>query len=579
MNDHPRSVIGAALRQSSGAFASVGIFSFFINLLMLTAPIYMLQVYDRVLASRSEATLVVLTVFAVGLLLVYGMLEAVRTRVLVRIGVRLDETMGRRTFAGVFAHTLWTGKTGSSQSLRDIATIREFISGQGLLVFFDAPWVPLYLLVIYLFHPLLGLLATAGAVILFSMAILTDMTTRRLLDGATREGIGASRFVDLGLRNAEAVGAMGMLSRIMQRWHDQHAAAVTLHAMASDRAGAISASSRFWRLSLQVGILGAGAFLVLQDQITPGVMIAASIVMGRALAPIEAAVGTWKTFLAARSADRRLQDLLGSLPETKTRMPLPPPTGRIEVDRAVVLPPGAKQPSLKEISFSLAAGETLGVIGPSGAGKSSLARLLIGVWPARAGTVRFDGSEIDFFDPEMIGDHIGYLPQDVELFEGTIAENIARFGHVDAEAVIEAAGRAGVHDMIARLPDGYDSFIGAGGQMLAGGQRQRIGLARALYGRPSIVVLDEPNSNLDAAGEAALTDAIASMKTAGQTVVVITHRPSILFQLDLILVLQDGRVAEMGRREAVFDRLRRAASNAAAGHISTLRPATAQGGE
>lgn len=553
MTGEPRAEMREALTASRGAFAMTGVFSFFINLLMLTAPLYMLQVYDRVLTSRSESTLVALTVLAGTMLLVMGMLELVRSRILVRVGTGLDKRLGARVFLAIFERSLRGAKGQRSQALRDLDGLRQFLTGPGPFALFDAPWVPLYLGVVFLFHPILGLIATGGAVILFIIALLNELLTRRPLTLANAEATAAYGFAETSLRNAEVLDSMGMLDGIRKRWMAAHQKGLALQCTASDRAGTLTASSKAVRMFLQVAILGAGAALAIQQIITPGAMIAASIVMGRALAPVEQAIGHWRQFIGARQSYSRLDGLLREAPEAAEPLKLPRPEGHLSVERVVAVPPGAAKPALKGISFSLAPGEALGVIGPSAAGKSTLARLLVGVWPPYSGYVRLDNAELHGWSREDLGPHIGYLPQDIELFPGTVAENIGRFAdEPDADKVVEAARRAGVHEMILHLADGYDTQIGENGSFLSGGQRQRIGLARAVYGSPALVVLDEPNSNLDAAGDQALTEAIRGLRNQNATVVVMAHRPSAIAAVDKLLMLRDGAIEAFGPKEEVI---------------------------
>jgi len=573
----PRSKqLARAFRPLRGAFIATMIFSFFINLLMFTAPLYMLQMYDRVLGSRNETTLVMLTIIAGGMLFIFGCLELVRSRVLVRIGARLDELLNRDVFTAVFARSVTQPNAGNSQALRDLDSVREFMTGQGLIAFADAPWVPLFLAVVFLFHPILGFVALAGALIIFALALANEFATRKPLAEASKSNVGASNFVSTSLRNAEAVAAMGMLPGIMSRWVQKHRGVLGLQAKASDRAGLILASSKSIRQFLQIGMLGAGAYLVLQMEITPGTMIAGSILMGRALAPVEQAVGQWRGFVNARTAYQRLNQLLLATEDERERMELPTPKGALSVERAVVAPPGSRTPVLKGISFELAPGEALGVIGPSGAGKSTLARALMGVWPVGSGNVRLDGADISDWDKAQLGPYLGYLPQDVELFDGTVAENIARFNTVDPDAVVRAAQMAGVHEMILRLPEGYDTQIGAGGQSLSGGQRQRVALARALYGDVRFVLLDEPNANLDSEGEKALTEAIGTLRSQGRTVAMITHRPALLGNVDKVLALDSGQVQAFGPRQEVLARFTKPAVVAGGGQGQGQAPAPAQ---
>jgi PrtD family type I secretion system ABC transporter len=546
------SELGEALRAFRSAFMGAGIFSFFINILMLVSPLYMLQIYDRVLSSRNETTLVVLTIIAVALLWIYSLLETYRSRVLVRIGGSLDQKLNGRVFDAVFKAALSHPGLGSGQAIRDLDTVREFLTGSGLFAFFDAPWLPLYLLAVFLIHPLLGIVSTIGGMVIFLLAILQELATRATLAQAGTANINASRLMDNNLRNVEAIAAMGMMPAMLARWRERRQKTLILQGLASDRAGMIIAVSKFTRVVLQTAILGFGAYLVIHNEITAGLMIAASIMMGKALAPIEYAVGTWKQLLAARTSYARLNTLLAAIPANRTHMPLPAPFGNLEVERAIAAPPGTNVPVVKGVGFRVAAGDILGIIGPSAAGKSSLARLLVGVWPVHSGVIRLDGSDIQTWDKDLLGPHIGYLPQDIELFEGTIAENIARFGEVDPEAVIDAAQLAGVHDMILHLQQGYDSMIGPSGMTLSGGQRQRVGLARALYKNPALIVLDEPNSNLDRDGEAALTRTMTELKQRKRTTIVITHRPNILASVDYIMVMKEGQIEGFGPRDEVL---------------------------
>lgn len=567
-----KSEVGAAMMASRGAFFMTGVFSFFINLLMLTAPLYMLQVYDRVLASRSEATLMALTVLAGGMLLVMGLLDLIRSRVLVRVGTRLDDLLNPRVFSAIFQRSLRIRRGERSQPLRDLDSLRQFLTGPGPFAFFDAPWVPLYLLVVFLFHPLLGLIALGGAVVLFAIALANELLTRKPLQQANAEVLAAYAFAETSLRNAEVLEAMGMLGGIQKRWVARHQDGLALQTTASDRAGTLTSSSKAIRMFLQVAILGVGAWLAIQQIITPGIMIAASIIMGRALAPIEQAIGHWRQFVGARSAYRRLDTLLKESPLQAGHLTLPEPKGYLSVEQVVAVPPGAARPVLKGIAFRLEPGEALGVIGPSAAGKSTLARLLVGVWPPSAGAVRLDGAELHAWNRVELGPHIGYLPQDVELFTGTVAENIGRFAdEPDSEQVVQAAKRAGVHEMVLQLSDGYDTQIGENGSVLSGGQRQRIGLARALYGKPVLVVLDEPNSNLDAAGDQALTDAILGLKSQNATVVVMAHRPSAISAVDKLLMLRDGKIEAFGPKEEVLAQVTRQPSGAPISNVTTIR--------
>lgn len=541
-------------RATDGARAvlkQIAFFSLFINLLMLTSSVYMLQVYDRVLAARSESTLLYLTLFAAACLATLAALEVVRTRMLVRMGARFDAQLSGQ----VFDRTLSAGRNG--QALRDLDTLRGFLGSAQILNLLDAPWIPVYVGLVYVLHPLLGHVALVGALILFSLALWNERATRQPLAEAGEELAASTRFAEISARNAEAVRAMGMLPGLGAIWRKRHDLGLGLQGMASDRAGDISAIAKSMRFMLQVAILGVGAWLVIDEQTTAGVMIAASIIMGRGLAPVEAAIGGWRGFVQARQAHARLLKEFGNSTEPEPAMPLPAPTGRLVFEGVAGAPPEQRKPTVRDLSFTLEAGTCLGITGPSAAGKSSLARLAVGVWRPLAGVVRLDGANIADWEREDVGPHIGYLPQDIELFPGTIAENIARFGKADPQQVVEAAQLAGAHQVILELPQGYDTRIGPGGINLSGGQRQRIGLARAFHGRPALIVLDEPTSNLDAEGESAVRQAMDALRAAGRTVIVIAHRPAVLGGTDLLMVVQRGQVTSLGATAEVMPQITR----------------------
>jgi ATP-binding cassette subfamily C protein len=550
-----QNVLTEAFRTTRPAFLTAIFFSLFINILAFVSPLYMLQIYDRVITSRNVMTLVGLTVIAVFLVLVYAALEKVRSAILVRAGILFSTFSRIRLFDAVLKGSLLQPGRGHTQALRDLDTIREFLTGAGLISFCDAPWVPIYVVGCFLLHPWYGCIATGGAVLIFIFAIANELLTRKQLRAASSSTIIASSYASATFRNAEVLHAMGMLPGLRDRWLGRQDEGLLLQAQASDRAGHLVAASKFLRIFLQIAILGTGAYLSIEQESTPGAMIAASIIMGRALAPVEISVANWKGFIAARTAYDRIRSLFGILPEEIEKLPLPAPEGHLSVENVIAVPPGAREPVLRGISFALRSGEVLGVLGPSAAGKSSLARVLVGVWPPSHGKVRIDGAEINHWAPERLGRHIGYLPQDVELFSGSIAENIARFNDLDEDAIIAAARMAGVHDMVQALPGGYNTQIGEGGFALSGGQRQRIGLARALYGKPAYVILDEPNASLDADGEAALLSAIQQLRQEGCTVVLITHKTNILATVDKIVVLAHGQVAGFGSRDEILSKL------------------------
>lgn len=566
-----------ALKRVRGAFVATAVFSFFINLLLFVSPLYMLQVYDRVLTSRSVPTLVMLTLAVFGALAVMALLEWMRSRVLVRVGVRLDEELNGRIFSSIFKRTVHQPGSASAQPLRDLDTVREFLTGSGLLALFDAPWAPLFLAVAFLLHPWIGLLSLAGAVIVLVLALANNTLTQKNLRRASDVSTGATGYVSSSLRNGEALIAMGMLPQIRERWALRHRAVLGLQGRASDTAGLMLSVSKTLRMALQSAVLGLGAYLVIQNEISAGMIIAGSIIMGRALQPVEMAVGNWRNMMSAKAAYGRLADLLNSAPGERENMPLPRPAGRVSLNQVVAVPPGSRAPALRGVTLNLEPGEVLGVIGPSAAGKSTLARTMIGVWPTYQGSVRLDGNDIGHWDRNLLGPHLGYLPQDVELFDGTIAENICRFSEVDPDKVIDAATKAGVHELIQQLPEGYNTQIGVGGQTLSGGQRQRVALARAMYDNPALIVMDEPNASLDAEGEAALTAAIRSMRENGQTVVVITHKPSLLSVVDKVLVLRGGLVEMLGPRDEVlakFTRPTAVPTSTASGAAAVPEPAS-----
>lgn len=545
-----------ALKACRSSFVVVGFFSMFINLLMLVPAIYMLQVYDRVVTSGSESTLLMLTLIMAMLMISMGSLEWVRSRILVRVSAKLDKLMNERVYNVSFKQALYSGNAGSgAQPIQDLTSLRQFMTGNGLFAFFDAPWLPIYLAVMFVFHPWFGWVGVAAAVILMIIAFINEKTTSKPLQEANKEQVGATAAMNSNLANAEVVESMGMLGNVRQRWMQRHNKVLTRQAVASDRAAAIMAVSKTTRLLVQSLILGLGAYLAIQQEITPGLMIAGSILLGRALSPIDQMIGAWKGFVSARSQFKRLDEMLTRMPDEKENMSLPAPKGEIRFEGVMVAPPGQRNPVLKGVSFAAQPGDSIGVLGPSAAGKSTLARALLGIWPALQGKVRLDGADVFTWDREELGPHIGYLPQDIELFEGSISENIARFGEVDPEKVVQAAQQAGVHEMILALANGYDTVIGAGGGGLSGGQRQRIGLARALYNEPKLVVLDEPNSNLDDIGERALAQAIAGLKQRGATVFIITHKVGVLAQLEKLLVMRDGQLSLYGPRDEVLQKL------------------------
>ncbi|MFG6158412.1 type I secretion system permease/ATPase [Halomonas sp. 1390] len=578
---HPsdqRTDLQRALQACRQSFVSVGLFSLFINLLMLAPPLYMLQVYDRVLSTQSVETLLMLTLVLGFFFLVMGGLELVRSRILVRVGNRLDIRIHARLYSAMFRRSLFQRERQSAQPLNDLTSLRQFLTGQGLFAFFDAPWVPVYLGLLFLFHPWLGLFASFAAVVLLALAVANELSTKALLASANGQHIKAQDLATANLRNAEVLHAMGMLPAIMGRWADKHHRYLSGQSLASDRAGSLTNAAKILRLFFQSMILGLGAYLVLAGSLTPGMMIAGSIIMGRALAPVDQMIGSWKGFVNARGAYARLNDLLIRFHAAPLGMSLPPPMGRMVIEGVAATAPGDDQPILQGIAFRVAKGEHVGIIGPSAAGKSTLARVLLGVWPVQSGSVRLDGVEMSQWQREELGPWVGYLPQDIELFDGTIGENIARFGPVEAERVVSAARKAGVHEMILKLSDGYDTYLSSAGGTLSGGQRQRIGLARALYGDPVLVVLDEPNANLDDAGDRALAAAIRQLKADGVTLFVVSHGAGVLRYMDKLLVLKEGRMDVFGTRDKVLAQYARFPQQRRGKTSSQTRVAAIRGG-
>ncbi|NMY57191.1 type I secretion system permease/ATPase [Pseudomonas sp. WS 5051] len=545
-----------ALKACRESFLSVGFFSFFINALMLVPTFYMLQVYGRVITSGSLTTLSMLTLIMTGLVITLGCLEWTRSRIMVRVSNRLDMLLSRQVYKASFKRALESGgMDASAQPLNDLTGLRQFLSGNGLFAFFDAPWLPIYIAVMFMFHPWFGWVATGSALLLLLLAFVNERLTGPTLAQANKEHIGASLYTTKNLRNAEVIESMGMLETLMDRWWTRQKNVLLLQSRASDKGAMISTLSRSFRILVQSLILGLGAYLAVDHQVGAGLVFAGSVLLGRALAPIDLIIGSWKGFIAARSQYARLNAILASQQAQPERMSLPAPKGDVQVENLTVAAPGSNIAIIKNISFSVPAGCVVGIIGPSAAGKSTLARALLGIWAPLQGVVRLDGADITAWDKHELGPHIGYLPQDIELFEGSVSDNIARFTRVDSEKVILAATTAGVHDMILLLPDGYDTVIGGDGVVLSGGQRQRIGLARALYGSPRLIILDEPNSNLDEVGDRALIAALHRIRLSGATLFVITHRTNIVSQLDRLMVMSNGGLSLFGPRELVLTEL------------------------
>ena len=542
------------LRKSKKCLVYAGIFSAFVNLLMLTPPLYMLQLYGRVVTSRSLDTLTMLTLIVVFLFVTMGAFEILRSRVLIIFANQMDQNLSGRVYDAIFKLAAGNPSRTTSQAMSDINTLKQYLSGNGVFAFLDAPWLPIYIAILFLFHPYYGWFSVFAAICLFILALLNENATKEGLKNSNDSYRREMRFVDANLKNSEVIQAMGMNANLRKIWEKKHDEFLNSHSDASSKAGIYANISKTARVTFQSLMLGLGAYLVVKMELTPGMMIAGSIIMGRALAPLDILIASWKNYKGAKESYQRLDRFLDEFPIEADRIKLPDPVGHIECQGVSLLPPNAKTLSLADVTLSLNAGDMCAIIGPSAAGKSSFARAVLGVWPLFKGVVRVDGADINQYDSDHLGEFIGYLPQDVELFEGTVAENIARFGELDSEEIIKAAKLANVHEMILNLPEGYDTRIGMGGSSLSGGQRQRIALARAFYKSPRIIVLDEPNASLDEAGERALHQALLNMKGKA-TIILITHKLNILGIVDKIAVLTASRLIYFGLRDAVLHEL------------------------
>lgn len=553
ITQHGVEELRAARRQNRHLYWFVGIFSFFANLLMLTGPLYMLQVYDRVLGSRSEETLVALSLLVVFLYGMMGILDYTRGRIMARAGARFQAALDHRVFDAMIRRSAVSQDMTAKTGLADLESVQRLISSPVLMALFDMPWTPVFLAGITLFHPWLGLLALTGGAILIFITFINQLVSKKPALKAAISSSRASMMSDEIRNEAETIQSMGMRGAAFNRWKIGRDTSLSESLTANDVGGTFTVITKTLRLFLQSAMLGLGAYLVLQGEVTPGAMIAASILMGRALAPIEMVVNQWQVMQRAMKGWSSLSELLEKVPPEPERTSLPKPKARLDVQNLTVVPPGDKRAQLKTVNFNVQPGQALGVIGPSGSGKSTLARALTGVWRPAGGTVRLDGAALEQYEPDILGQHIGYLPQRVQLFEGTIAENIARLsGQPDAKKVVEAAKKAAAHDMIVRLPEGYDTRITAGGGRLSGGQMQRVALARALYDDPVLVILDEPNSNLDNEGSVALNTAIRALKSEGKSVLIMAHRPAAIQECDNLLVLEQGTLTAFGPKDKVL---------------------------
>lgn len=537
------------------AFAFAVGFSVFVNLMLLGPTLYMLQVFDRVLSSRSEATLLMLSIGVAIALVAMAVVDAVRSRLLVDTARRIDEILGPSILRHVLRLSSSPAPANHAGALRDVATLRGFCSGNNIIAVFDAPWMIVFVVVIFFFHPAMGALALAGALLLMLLAWFTERTSRAAVERHGEASRRLARYVEHGLRNADVVNGMGMADAFASGWDERNRGVLDLTQAGSRRSASLLAAGKFLRQAIQAAMMGVGAWLVLHHHVTPGIMIAATILFGRAMAPVELLIGNWQALINARAAWRRLTHLVPAAFADRRLTPLPEPVGRLQAERVALAGSRPDSPILRQVDVDLPAGRSLGILGPSGAGKSSLAKILLGVWAPTSGKVRIDGAELGQWDRDRLGRHFGYLPQDVELLPGTVAENIARFRPDAGSGVIDAARRAHVQDMIVKLPGGFDTLLGDGGIRLSAGQAQRVGLARALFGQPKVVILDEPNANLDSEGEAALLQTLGELRADGVTIVMVTHKPSLVASLDYLMVLRDGRVELLGPRDEVLARL------------------------
>ncbi|HJT60978.1 MAG TPA: type I secretion system permease/ATPase [Burkholderiales bacterium] len=553
-------------------FASAGIFSLVLNLLLLAPALFMLQVFDRVLTSRSTETLIMLLVLCGGALVFMAYLDAIRSRLLNSAAVALEKLLGPPVLSDMMRRSAAPRGGEALHGLRDVSALRAFLVGPGIVSLFDAPWLPLYVLVIFLFHPVLGWIALGGALLLLALAYVNEKLSRGAHEASQLDGRRAGRFADQSMANAEVARALGMVESLGRAWQVLSRKGMENQLQANRIGSVVTSMTRFARQFLQILILAAGAWLVIDQQATSGVMIAATILLSRALAPLETAISAWKGLVEARSAYGRLVGMFAAGEQSQSPTELPAPAGRLSLERVVFGFAGQERPVIKQVSFEMASGESLAIVGPSATGKSTLARLIVGIWKPAMGAVRLDGADIAAWPRERIGPYIGYLPQDVELFAGTVSQNIARMGEIDSAAVVEAAKRANAHDMILHLDQGYDTPIGDAGAILSAGQRQRVALARALYRGPRLVVLDEPNSNLDNDGEAALIEAVRRMKADGVTLVLVTHRGRLLAEIDKVLVLRDGAVEKFGPTRELLAPARPRVAEAALGTVAGIRP-------
>ena len=564
MQPSERTFLNDAFQKMKHTVWYVLLFSFVMNVMMLILPLYSLQTIDRVLSSGSVETLIMLTVLAVGAFVLYGVFSALRSFILNRVASWLDSALAPEILASSIAGSALSVNSGGSQNIRNLSTIKSFLTGPGINALFDAPWAPIYFFIIYAINPAVGAIALVGGVLLLLMALLTEVTTKKPLDSAHKHLVQSMKFTESANRNAEIIESMGMMSSVVNYWKELNKKVLYLQSVAGDRSGVISSLSRVVRMLIQIAVIGTGGYLAINNEITVGGLIAGSILTGRALAPFEAAIGTWKSFIAARDAYKNLDEAMAETPRFRGTMNMPAPTGEIKVENLVFRPKNSDTIVLKGLNFRIAPGDSVGVIGPSAAGKSTLAKMMVGIWPATQGAVRMDGVDVYKWNREDFGKYVGYLPQEVELFVGTVRDNIARLDPTATdEEVVEAAQFAGVHDMILKLPQGYETVAGERTTSLSPGQRQRIGLARAMFRKPKLLVLDEPNSNLDGEGEHALIRAVQTGKAMGMTVVMVAHKPSLVANVEKVLALKNGKVEAFGARDEILQKFTRGGAGVA----------------
>ena len=547
------SELKAVLKQSKKLFLTIGLFSFLINILMLVPPIYMLQLYDRVLSSKSKDTLLMLTLIVVVLFITMALLEIIRSKILIKIGNRIDNNLSNRIFDSLFKLEKVNPNKASSSYMNNLTQIRQFLTGSGVFAFFDAPWITIYLLILFLFHPIFGYFALIIIFILLVITLVNEISTKYKLALATRDNLSSNNYLNASLKNADVVNTMGMKSDIKEIWKNKYYSFLRAQNDASNNASIWTNLSKNIRMLSQSLILGIGAYLAIDQEITPGMMIAASIIMGRALAPLDLIISSWRNFVGYRTSYKRIESLLYEFPKQKKLTTIPITNAEILLKNLVITPPLGEIPTIKGISLQINAGDIVAIIGNSGAGKSTLIKGILDIWPISEGKVKIDNIDMNLLNKEEIGPYIGYLPQDIELFEGTISQNISRFKELDSKKIVDAAKIAGVHEMIIQFPKGYDSSIGSGGTKLSGGQRQRIGLARAIYNNPKLVILDEPNSNLDKIGEKALLNCIKVLKENQTTVLIITHKENILEITNKIAVLENGMLKEFNDSNIILN--------------------------